>query len=551
MGLAANTSANRIKDSTHATIYAFDAMNGKELWYSGDAITSFVHFGALSIANGRMYLGASIARSTPSGFPGNERTSHEIIRSGYYVCSLRRRADGRTLDWPTFGNDAQRSGWEKSDSRFTKDDVAKGFQLLWKRKMETKTKGPMKLMPPVLMGTLVGYRGFKELAFSAGSDDSIYVMDADLDRIYWQKHLTYTSEKPKATPSAACPGITAMPTLLPIGFRRPPPRPTAASGGIAAAGPAPRLQPNPAFAVRNLYLVTTDGNLHKLNVDSGNESAPPAQVLPANANVSALNISDSVIYTTTTKGCGGAPAAVWAIDISNPDVEALPKVTSWVSNAGNMVGFSGPVIGTGGDVYVQTESALTALSPKVLEVKGAYQAPLGNVTPVVFSYKEHDLIVTAAKDGRLVVLDASSLNAPLSQTAVQAGLWGGLSTWADADGTRWVLGTIGGAKGSVVAYQLSEEGDKPVLKQVWHSRELVHPVPPVISNGVVFALSNGDGQSHATLYAIDATNGKDLWSSAGQVNATGSGTGLTVANGRVYFSTLDGTLWAFGIPLEW
>ena len=57
MGLGANSSAIRIKNSTHATIYAFDGQTGKELWNSGDAISTFVHFGALSIANGHLYLG--------------------------------------------------------------------------------------------------------------------------------------------------------------------------------------------------------------------------------------------------------------------------------------------------------------------------------------------------------------------------------------------------------------------------------------------------------------------------------------------------------------
>ena len=56
-GLAANTSAQRIKNSTHATLYAFDAQTGKELWSSGDTIKSFAHFSGLSVANGRVYIG--------------------------------------------------------------------------------------------------------------------------------------------------------------------------------------------------------------------------------------------------------------------------------------------------------------------------------------------------------------------------------------------------------------------------------------------------------------------------------------------------------------
>ena len=49
--------ANRIAQSTHATLYALDAHTGKELWSSGDQITSFNHFSGLSVANGRVYIG--------------------------------------------------------------------------------------------------------------------------------------------------------------------------------------------------------------------------------------------------------------------------------------------------------------------------------------------------------------------------------------------------------------------------------------------------------------------------------------------------------------
>jgi len=74
----------------------------------------------------------------------------------------------------------------------------------------------------------------------------------------------------------------------------------------------------------------------------------------------------------------------------------------------------------------------------------------------------------------------------------------------------------------------------------------------VITAGVVFALSTGGGQTHerATLYALDGVTGKELYATGDQVGAPGSLTGLTVANGRVYFTTIDSTLYAFGIRLE-
>jgi outer membrane protein assembly factor BamB len=49
--------AGRIQESTHAVLYALDARTGRELWSSGDQITSWNHFSGLSVANGRVYIG--------------------------------------------------------------------------------------------------------------------------------------------------------------------------------------------------------------------------------------------------------------------------------------------------------------------------------------------------------------------------------------------------------------------------------------------------------------------------------------------------------------
>jgi hypothetical protein len=47
----------RASKSGHATIYVMDAQTGKELWSSGEQITSFNHFSGIAVANGRVYLG--------------------------------------------------------------------------------------------------------------------------------------------------------------------------------------------------------------------------------------------------------------------------------------------------------------------------------------------------------------------------------------------------------------------------------------------------------------------------------------------------------------
>ena len=47
----------RASRGTRATIFALDGQTGRELWSSGDQITSWTHWSGLSVANGRVYLG--------------------------------------------------------------------------------------------------------------------------------------------------------------------------------------------------------------------------------------------------------------------------------------------------------------------------------------------------------------------------------------------------------------------------------------------------------------------------------------------------------------
>jgi outer membrane protein assembly factor BamB len=51
----------------------------------------------------------------------------------------------------------------------------------------------------------------------------------------------------------------------------------------------------------------------------------------------------------------------------------------------------------------------------------------------------------------------------------------------------------------------------------------------------------------AALYALDALTGKELWSSGNEITSWNHFSGLTVANGRAYIGTFDGTLYCFGI----
>ena len=91
--------------------------------------------------------------------------------------------------------------------------------------------------------------------------------------------------------------------------------------------------------------------------------------------------------------------------------------------------------------------------------------------------------------------------------------------------------------------------------------------PPVVVNGVVFALSNGENtnqldssgkilNSHdraskpagnAVLYAFDAATGKELFSSGKTIPEFTHFSGLGVSNGKVFVSTFASNVYAFGV----
>ena len=505
------------------------------------------------------------------------------------ACGAIIHAQSRGGNWPTYGGDAQRSGWEGADTRISKANV-KDFQLLSAMKLESQPRGLKQILPPSILGRLISYRGFRELAFVATNADIVYAIDADLGKIFWQKHLEYSVSESQSTASSfACPGgLTAIPTM-PASAPAP-----AGRGGPAAPPPAgvPGGRSNNGFAggPASVYAISSDGRLHRLNTSTGDDMTLPVSVLPPNARVAGLNMIDNVVYAATSQNCNGAQDAIWAIDLNGDS----PKVTSFDLNGGSVWGLGGPVAGTDGTVYVQTSSALLSLNAKDLRLKHSFAMKTSardidmNVpSPVVFNYKGRDLIATATQDGRLALFD-SSLGAAVYQTprvtgsenSVDHGIWGGISSWEDMDGTRWVLAPVRGPlnsdfknsmvngpapNGSVVAFKIEDQNGKLVLTPAWVSRDLSSPLPPAIASGVVFALSAGEftrrvkdsaieerpkGSTHATLYALDAATGKELYSSRNLVTAPASLTGLTVANGRVYFGSIDGTFYTFGMYLE-
>ena len=492
------------------------------------------------------------------------------------------RSQGRGgSNWTTTGGDAQRTSWVKTDPRISKESAQKpGFQLLWKSKLDNQTRQLESLTQPMLLSNIISYKGFKALAFVGGSADNVYSIDYDLNKIFWKRHL---NTLPPAPGTVSCPGaMTTITRATPSGATTAPP--------TAAAG-AP---PGPRGGNTNVYAISSGGLLHTLNPQTGDDMTPPVKFLPPNAKATGAVLIEPILYVATRDGCGSVANGIYAIDLSS----AAKRVMQWAPGGANIAGTAGPTFGTDGNMFVATgggaassndANAVVALDPQTLKPKDWFSAGKTPfvASPVAFQHQGKHLIVAANADGGLYVLDAASLGGadhrtPLSVTARSATSGdfsaGSLATAEGADGSRWIyvatppradvaFPSINGAvsNGAIAAYKLIDQAGTPMLQPAWISRDLVSPAPPTVVNGVVFAISSGEFRSAdpqmtaaqraqrskpAVLYALDAATGKELWSSGTTIGSFVHDIGPSAGDGQVYVVTFDGTVYAFGIPLE-
>jgi outer membrane protein assembly factor BamB len=495
-------------------------------------------------------------------------------------------------DWTTQGGDAQRTSWMPVDPYISIDNLSK-FQFIWKLKVDNESRHGNSLTAPVALGNLMTFRGFKSLIFVGGSSNNVYAIDYDFGTLFWRTHHNYTAGPREYAGSSACPGGMTLPltratNLTPpsqlsfFGFARPP-RPAkgdvgepgkgapqlaeiaareaarsatvsssaAAAGteGRAAADSAPARTPPPNF----VFSVAADGLLRGLIPDTGDLALAPAPFLPPNATATGLIWSDGLVYAATANTCGAARTAVFAMDFDSP---AKP-VVRWESEGAPIAGLA---LGPDGTVYVSTGGSATPHANSVIALEGRtlklkdwlrHDSPFIS-TPVVFTEAGRTYVAAATAAG-IHVLDGTSLGGsdhrtPLYATAASANVRlndGGLATWRDRGGARWVLAEVSGA---IAAFRMVMNAGGLALERVWTTGGMPWARTPIIVNGVVFALAGGRTGVNAVLHALDPVTGKDLWNS-GRTMTSPASAGLATGTGQVYVVTQDNTVWAFGIPL--
>jgi outer membrane protein assembly factor BamB len=484
-------------------------------------------------------------------------------------------------EWLTWGHDPGRTGWNQSETALTKDNVSR-LELKWKSQLSTVPKEDvLSTLTAPLVATVAGPQGMRTRVFVVGSDNTVYAIDSETGEVSWKKPFPNTMTPPKPA-TWLCPNTqNATPVID-------------KEAGI-------------------IYVATSDGKLRGLSLANGEERMPATSFTDPFARNWSLNLIDGVIYSSNARGCGNAPAHLTAMDLKDP----AHRVVEYYTGTGRPSGVwgRGSVVAGPKALYIQTADgpydpaagsfgdSVMAVTFKNFRLLDSYtpanwayllekDLDLGSANPVLFPFQKWTLVASAGKESVISLLDADNLggtdhHTPLYQSPrwgndeirqAGGGLWGAMATWQDGDGKRFLLLPLWGPpskgapsfkhsygsadQGSVMAFEVSLDPTKntPVLVPAWISREMHVPDPPVVANGVVYALQTGENTAqgadtkarstpvtNAILYALDGESGQQLYSSDKTIDSWTHFSEPVVAGGKVYVSTWDGRVYAFGL----
>jgi outer membrane protein assembly factor BamB len=416
-------------------------------------------------------------------------------------------------DWLTWGYDQERSGWNRAETTLSKENVS-GLALLWSARLPTPPReiALSTLTAPLVVEGVTTSQGRRTLVFVVGSDDSVFAIDADSGTVVWHK----------AFPN----------TLMPLQ--------TATWLCSNTQNSTPVIDKQKGI----IYLNTSDGKLRGLSLSTGDERVTPAEFVTPFARNWSLNLIDDVIYSPTARGCGGAIANISAMDMSDPAHSRLSRLYTSGGRPAGAWGRGGVVRGPRG-IIMQTADGLydpaagiygetvMTIAPKELRIVDSFtpsnwkylnsrDLDFGSSGPVVFPFQGRTLVATIAKESVLYLLDANALggsdhSTPLYQSPRLGndeellggrGVWGSIATAEDPQGRRFLYVPMWGPpsksapsfkfsygdapRGSVMAFQVSGEAGKLSLIPAWISRDMHVPDPPVVANGVVYAIQTGE-----------------------------------------------------------
>jgi len=459
--------------------------------------------------------------------------------------------------------------------------------LLWKTHLDNEARELNGLTAAVEAEWVVTDQGMKEIVVLGGASDNLFALDAGSGQLLWKK--TFGAEgKPRQQPFWLCPNaLNATPLIQKQGLR-------ASVYAIASDGKlhvmniingeerTVPVQFVPPFS-KNWSLNLADKVLYT-NTSQGCNGAA--------SGVYAMDLSSPDHKINFFKASRGG-AGIWG------------RAGIAVSEGGMVFA------GTGDGVYDAAKGefpdTILQLSAKDLKLVDYFtpvnhnyltrkDLDMGSLSPLVFPWKGREIVAAGGKEGVVYLLDAKQVGGgdhktPIYRSPVLAnegadfagkGFWGAFASAEDDQKNRWIFVPASGApasgakfpmtngdapNGSIMAFRIEDKEGKPVATPAWISRDMNLPEPPIVAGGLVFAISNGefarqskgDGAlftsaeraakhvGNTVLYAFDMATGKELFSSGDTMTSFTHFSGISIASGRVYVTTFDSNIYAFGL----
>jgi outer membrane protein assembly factor BamB len=489
-------------------------------------------------------------------------------------------------NWLSAGHDPQRTSWSPEETDINRSN-AKSMALLWKAHLDNEPRELNSLTSAIVVEWVVTDKGMKEVVVVGGASDHLFAMDAGTGKLIWKKTFAVDG-KSRQEPFWLCPNaLNATPLIRKDGL-------AASAYAIASDGKLhvlnvidgeDRMTPIqfvPPFS-KNWSLNLVDGKLYTSTSQGCNG---------AKSGVYAMDLESANhkidFFQASTGGAG-----IWG------------RVGVAVSKGGMV--FAGTGDGNYDAGQGRLPDTILQLSAKDLKLIDYFtpanhnyltrkDLDMGSMSSAVFPFDGHEIVAAGGKEGVVYLLDAKQVGGGDHKTPIfhspvfvneeadfaGKGFWGAFATAEDEKKTRWLYAPASGIaasgvkfpitngdapNGSIMGFRIEEKDGKPAVVPAWISQDMNLPEPPIVAGGLVFAISNGefarqskgDGAlftsaeriakhvGNTILYAFDAATGKQLYSSGDTMPSFTHFSGISISGGRVFVTTFDSNIYAFGV----